>query len=129
MGAVAVIIGFQLIETDQLTLSGSWQQAVRGWLAVNALLALGISLVLTLLSMRVQKYYSYPRGTTLIDELKDDSITDQVAKIKIARMYLSAHDNNARINDKRAKLLSFSGAMLVAGLLLAVISYLTGKVF
>ncbi len=129
VGAVAVIIGFQLIKTDQLTLSGSWQQVVHGWLAIIALLALGISLVLTLLSMRVRNYYSYPRGTTLIDELKDDSITDQVAKIKIARMYLSAVDINARINDQRAKLLSFSGAMLFAGLLLAVISFLTKIVF
>lgn len=126
VGAVVIIMGFQLIEIDQLTLSGSWSPALRGWLAVLALLALGVSTVCALLSIQVRKYYSYPRGTTLIDELKDESITDEVAKIKVARMYLSAHDINAGINDKRAKMLSYSGALLVSGLLLAVLSYLAG---
>jgi hypothetical protein len=128
VGAVAVVIGFQLIRMDQLTLSGSWPQALHGWLAIGALLELGISLTFAFLSMQVQKYYSYPRGTTLIDELKDASITYEVARIKIARMYLSAYDANAHINDKRAKILSYSGAMLVVGLVFAVISYLIGKV-
>ena len=128
IGAVAVIVGFHLIETDQLTLTGNWQQVAQGWLAVSALVALMVSLLLALLSMQVQKYYSYPRGTTIIDQLKDDLVSDQAANIKIARMYLKAHDNNARINDKRAKLVFYSLAMLVIGLICAIISYFVGKI-
>lgn len=128
IGAVAVIMGFHLIEIDRLTLTGNWRQVAQGWLAICAIVALMLALFLALLSMQVQKYYSYPRGTTLIDDLKDDSITDQAAMIKIARMYLKAHDNNARINDKRARLVFYSLIMLVTGLLFAVFSYFLGIV-
>ena len=127
IGAVAVVVGFQLIEFDHLALSGDWQEALHNWIAVGAFIALGGSLVLTLLSMRVQEYYSYPRGTELIDELKAESITDEVAMIKIARMYLTLHDKNARVNDERAKLVYFSGILLVTGFGLAVASYLATK--
>jgi hypothetical protein len=60
--------------------------------------------------------------------VKDDRVTDAMARIKIAKMYLKAHHINAGINDKRAKLLLFSGALLVAGFVLAVFSYLVGKI-
>ena len=126
IAAVAVIIGFKLLDIENLSLTGSWQQIVHGWLTVLALLTLGTALLLTFWSMRVFKYYAFPRGTKLIDELKDPGISDEAAKIKVARMYLSAHDTNAQINDRRARLLSVSSALLVAGFLLTVIGYLTG---
>jgi hypothetical protein len=129
IGAVAIIIGFHLIEIDQLRLVGKWEQAVHGWFSISALVALAISLFLSLLSMQIWKYYSYPRGTTLIDELRDENISDDGAKIKIARMYLKAHDCNAGINDKRARLILISGIVLISGLLLAVVSYLIEKIY
>jgi hypothetical protein len=65
---------------------------------------------------------------TLIDEVKDPAVTDSMAKIKIAKMYLQAHVINAGINDRRSRLLLFSGALLVTGFVLAVASYVMGKI-
>jgi len=128
IGAVAVIMGFHLIEIERLSLFGAWQPAIHGWFSIIALLALGSSLCLSLISMQTWKYYAYPRGTTLIDELKDDSVSDEGAKIKVSCMYLEAHDINAGINDKRARLVFASGLVLVSGLVLIVIGYVVGKV-
>jgi hypothetical protein len=127
IGAAAVIVGFQLTQISNLALSGNRRQILHGWFSIGALVALAFSVLLTMLSMRVQEYHSYPRGTKLIDELKDESITEDVAEIKIARMYLSAHDINAQINDERARLLSVGGILLVVGLGLAAVSYLITK--
>jgi hypothetical protein len=124
IGAAAVIVGFQLTQISNLALSGNWRQTLCMWLSVGALIVLGLSVLLTMLSLRVWGYYSFPRGTELIDELRDERITEDAAKIKIARMYLKAHDINAQINDRRARLLGIGGFLLVVGLGLAAVSYL-----
>lgn len=128
VAAVAIVVGFHLIEIETLVLAGAWQQAVRSWLALCALLALSISLALTFSGMRIGRFRGRPRGTTLIDAVKDEAVTDAMAKIKITKMYLDCRDTNAEVNDKRARLLLFSGTLLVAGFLLALASYLMARV-
>lgn len=128
VAAVAVVVGFHLIEIENVALAGAWLETLRSWLAVCALLALGVSLVLALLSMRIGAFVGRPRGMTLIDELRDPEITDEAAKVKIAKMYLQATEINARINDRRGRLLLFSSVLLVMGFILGVGSYVLGKV-
>jgi hypothetical protein len=127
IAAIGLVVGFQLININRSYLWSSWQSAISSSLAIVAFLTLGFSLVLALLSRRVYKYYSYPRGTTIIDELKNNEITDEAAKIKVAKMYFEAHDKNAEINDKRAKYLSIVGVLIVLGFVLAVASYAISK--
>ena len=128
LAALALIVGFNLIDFSRVTLSGATNEVLSSMFAIGAFGMLGIALVLALLTLRVLKYASYPRGETLIDELKDEKITDDMARIKLAKMYLSAYDNNARINDQRAKLLSWSSALLVIGFVLAVIRQVVARI-
>ena len=74
-------------------------------------------------------YASYPRGLTLIDDLKGDQVSDDAAAINVAKMYLNLHNHKARLNDRRARLLALSGILFVAGFLLAVSSHLTSIFF
>ena len=127
IAAVALVVGLQLIDLNRSGMWSNWKVGLSSLLAIVALLALCSSLVLALLSRRVRGYLSYPRGTVIIDELKDSNVTDDVAKVKFARMYLTAHDKNAEINDKRAKQLSIVGVVIVIGFMLAVASHLISK--
>ncbi len=126
VGAVALIIGLKVFNLDGTILN---RLGLAGFLALLSFILLGGALVLASLSRRVLEYASYPRGLTLIDDLKGDSVSDDAASIKVAKMYLNLYDHNARLNDRRAKLLALSGILLVAGFLLAVSSHLTFIVF
>src|SRR5205085_7991336 len=125
-GAIAIVIGLHLIDLKQLTILGDGKDVAYLILAMFSLVTLGVSLCLALLSFRVRGYMSYPVGNTLIDELQDEKITDEAARIRVAKMYLNAHDANSYINDQRARLLSYSGILLVIGFSLAVVTYLVG---
>jgi len=115
IAAIVVIIGLHLVDINKLTFTGTCQTQLSSWFAAAALVAFGIAIVVALLSRRIENYLSYPRGKSLIDELSDSRIGDEESKLLIAHMYLRFHDQNARINDKRAKLLSLSGHFLVTG--------------
>lgn len=128
VAAVAVVMGFHLFELDKISFTGEPGQVLSGWLAVGALTTMVVSLFLSLLSMKVWNYLSYPRGKTILDELDDENVSDHDAKVKVALMYLTAYDHNAGINDKRAGLILFSTVILVLGLLLAASSYLIEKI-
>ncbi len=128
LAALALIVGFNLVDFERVTLTGTASEVLSGLFAIGAFAMLGITLVLALLTLRVFEYASYPRGETLIDELKDEAITDDIAKVKLAKMYLGAYDNNARINDRRARLLSWSGVLLVIGFVSAVASQVAARV-
>lgn len=128
IAAIALVVGFHLIEIDNLVLASTWQHTLRAWLSICALTTLSISLVLAFLSMQVGKFYGPPRGMTLIDELKASAITDDMANIKIAKMYLNAYEINGKINDRRARHLLFGGTLLVVGFILAIASYLMATV-
>lgn len=119
-GAIAVIIGLHLIDFNRIKLSGNSRELLYVGLAAGALISLGLAMGLTLLSVRIRNYRSYPVGMTLIDELKNEALTEDGAKMRIAGMYLKAHDANSRTNDRRAKLLSYGSVLMVFGFALAV---------
>lgn len=128
IAAVAVVVGFQLIEIDSLLLVSTWQETLRAGLAICALTTLSTSLVLAFLGMQIGESYGPPRGMALINELKDSALTDDMAKIMIAKMYLEAYEINGGINDRRARRLVLGCTLLIVGFILAVASYLMGSV-
>ena len=127
IAAVGLVVGFQLIDLNRLYFGSIWKQGLLDFLPLLAFFTLGAALVFALISRRVLNYLSYPRGETIINELKDNNINEDAAKIKIAKMYLTAHDKNAGINDQRAKYLSIVGVLIVIGFVLAVASHLILK--
>jgi hypothetical protein len=128
IAAIVVVVGFHLVDINRLAFAGRPEVVLSSWIAAFALIILGAAIVFALVSRRVQAYVSYPRGLKLIDDLRDQAIDEEGSKLLIARMNLCAHDCNAQLNDTRAKLLSISGTMLVAGFLLAVASIAIVKI-
>jgi hypothetical protein len=121
IGAAALVIGLKIFDLHDLEGAskalGGAGMSVR--LEFLGFMLLGGALVLASLSRRIQDHASYPRGQALIDDLKSDQVSDDEAAIKVAKMYLDLHDQNAGVNDQRARLLAFSGNLLVSGFLLA----------
>jgi hypothetical protein len=133
MTAVALIIGFHLIEISPISLSknysGGCMKLITTWLSLIAFLVLGTSMILSFFSMTVKNFLSFPRGTKLLDEINNNRISSSIANIKVALMYLEAYEINANINDKRAKLLLLSGIFLILGFIIAVINFLILKIY
>ncbi|MCA1631713.1 MAG: hypothetical protein LC774_15565 [Acidobacteria bacterium] len=120
--AVGLVMGFQLIDLKNLSYTGS-RKDLGLWLAVGALLALSVALVLALLGARIRSgYKSQPREDDLVNALWGNNVSDDDAKAQVARTYFAAREENAIINDGRARLLAFSGYCLLAGFFMAVLS-------
>ena len=125
IAAVAILVGFKIFNSAPLALTGGPREAVSAWLTLVAFLVFGLSLAFILLSLRVRNYHTYARGSVLFEELKGIDVTYEIAKIKVARMYLEAQEINATINNQRARMLSIGGFLLLTGFGLAVLSELT----
>ncbi len=122
--ALTAIMGFNLIVIP----APPWKTLYL-MVPISAFLILGISLILALWSLFTREYQGYPRGNTLIDELKGQQITTDEARVKIAKMYLSASENNASINDTKAALLKFCVCLMILGFALAITSKLFASSF
>ncbi len=127
IAAVGAIMGFKLIEIEKVIPLAHWQIVYLA-VSISAFVILGISLILALWSLSTRNYEGYPRGNELIDELKGQQITADMARGKIAGMYLLASENNASINDEKAKLLGFCVFLMVLGFALAIGSKLFASV-
>ncbi len=127
IAAVAVVAGFQLTQVENLDFTGDWMAQLPDWLTLLSLAVLGIAILFAMASMNLRKYYSYPLGETLLDELKGDDVDDDSARVKVARMYLKWHDTNSKANDVRAQYLTISGILLIVGFGLATVSFLLFK--
>jgi len=127
IAAVVIIIGFKLINLDNLDLFGSNGSMLSSWISFLSFIVLGISLVYSLLSRRIWPFQSYSRGESLIEELRSDHINDEMAKISVAKMYLHVRECNAKINDRRARMLSVSAVLMVVGFIMAVFGHMILK--
>jgi hypothetical protein len=128
IAAVAVIIGFQLLDLKSVTFPELAQATLYSWLPIATLSALGISLFSALISRLFQNYHSYPRAPKfpqLTQMVDDPNIGEEEAKEAMAHMYLDAHQINAGSNDRKALYLFLSGTFLLIGFLLAVTSYVS----
>jgi hypothetical protein len=127
IAASGAVTGIYLVGVDPSKLPDGWRRAWYLSLAMGALLVLAASLIAMLMTMRVREFSAYPRKMTLLEQLRPPEVTANVARIMMASMYLNAHETNASINDRRARLLKLGGILMTAGFALAVISRLLTK--
>lgn len=116
-GAV-IVLGFQLLDLKALLESSSpWAKIV----SCASLGVLGMSLWLATWSQQVKGYANYPRGFTLWDNLKPETVSEEAAEEALMQMLLKTREQNARLNDAKTKVLHwcrwllFIGVLLVAG--------------
>lgn len=124
IAAVGAIVGFHLIEIKQLVIYGNSKEVIYTMAAISSFLFLFLALILSFIAANIYKYRSYPRGEQLINRLKDNVITDDIAKIKLAKMFLAAQETNGDINDYRAAILRSASKLIVFGFILTVIGHL-----
>lgn len=122
IAAVSLVIGFHLVDINRLFLRGALALVLPTWIAVAGLGCLSTALLLAFLAMRVQNYAGCSEGMGLIEDLRENAIDADLAKLLIARMYLRARHQNWAVNNKKAGLLALSSWFLLVGFLLAVMS-------
>ena len=111
-----LVAAFQLREAETMLESPS--QQARG-LYYLSLAALGVSLLCAFLAMRVKGCTDYPRGNKLWENLKPENVSEDSAQEALVQMLLKTREQNAQLNDAKAKLLFWCGWLLFAGFLLA----------
>ena len=118
---IIVVTGFQLVSAPNLIGSGSrWAQ----WTCYSALAVLALSLFFGFCGMRFNGCADYPRGDKLWETLKPESVSQDTAEEAIIQMLLKSREQNAKLNDAKARALSRCGWLLFAGFLLVIASQL-----
>jgi hypothetical protein len=116
-----VVMGFELLSAANLMGSGSrWAE----WACYLALAVLALSLFFGFGAIRFEGYANYPRGDKLWETLKPDNVSEDTAEEAIIQMLLRSREQNAKLNDAKARSLSRCGGLLFAGFLLAAVSQL-----
>lgn len=116
-----IVTGFQLLDLPTLLEFSS------PWVGVScylALAALGLSLFSAIGSMRLKGYAGYPRGDKLWENLKPENVSDDAAEQAVIQLLLKTREQNAKLNDAKARLLFWCGWLFFAGFLLVVTSQL-----
>lgn len=123
VAAVAVVTGFASLDVVK-KIDAIWAHPIQPatGMAMAAFICLGLSILLALTSERIQPYLAYPTENKLIDDLRDEQIDEEAAKLLFSMMYVRAHDRNSKINDRRAKIISASERLLIIGFALATSS-------
>lgn len=118
---IIVVTGFQVLSAPNVLGSGSlWAQCV----CYFAFAVLGLSLFFGFFSMRSRGYADYPRGDKLWEILKPENVSEDAAHEAIIQMLLRNREQNAKVNDAKARTLAICGWLLFAGFLLGVASQL-----
>lgn len=116
-----VVLGFQLMDTKTLLESpSSWVKI----LCYAALAAPAAALLFAFFALAPKAHGSYPRGNKLWETLKPDNVTEEAAEEAIVQLLLKSREQNAVSNDAKARSLFYSGALLLAGVLLVAASQL-----
>jgi hypothetical protein len=122
MAAIGLLVGFHLVEHQELTFSGGAVHiactvaAALGWLLLFAALAL------VLWGMRVREYPTYPESSEMKRMVA--SATDDAAKLLAANVYLDLRDGILAVNEKRASIIRCAGMFLLAGFLMSIVGQL-----
>ena len=114
---IIIVTGFQLLDVKTLLESSS--QPVK-WSCCVSLAVLGVALFFSILGMRLKGYADYPRGQKLWNNLKPETVTEEVAQEAIIQSLLETRETNARLNDAKVKALFWCGWLLFVGFLLVV---------
>jgi hypothetical protein len=100
--AVGVVAGLQVLDLKILSI-----------VALSAFIALAVSVAFALTSMQVRNYKGYPRKKALLTQLSPDKVSDEAVSLSVCNMYLEAREDNARMNDNRARTLAWAVILLV----------------
>lgn len=120
-GGTIVVTGFQLLSAPNVLGSGSpWAEGS----CYLALAVLGLALFFGFYSLRLKDYADYPRGDKLWETLKPENVSPDAAEEAIIQLLLRNREQNAKLNDAKARSLSRCGWLLFAGFLLAATSQL-----
>lgn len=122
ISAIAVIIGFQLLDMNSLILDAG--KNCYNWLGILGLILLGIAFVMAFTSNRIYVYHSYPTSDQYLSILENTQMDDTLTKVSFTKMYWKLLDINTPLNNTRAKLLSSSANLITAGFMLIVIRYI-----
>lgn len=118
---ILIVLGFQLMDAKTLLESPSRDVKILCYLSVAIL---GASLLLAFWGLTAKGYASYPRGNKLLDALKPDSVTENAAEEALVQLLLKTREQNALLNDARARSLFWCGWFFFAGVLLVAASQL-----
>lgn len=113
---ILIVTGFQLMDIKTLLEStSSWVKIAGG----VTLAVLAVSLFFALIALRVKDYADYPRGNKLWETLKPDTVSEDAAEEALVHMLLATREQNAKLNDAKARALSRCGWLFFIGVLLA----------
>jgi hypothetical protein len=119
-GAI-IVTGYQLLDlAGSLASSSLWAKVC----CHLALAVLGLSLFFGFYSLRLKGYAGYPRGDILWETLKPENVSADAAELAVIQLLLKTREQNATLNDAKAKSLSRCGWLLFAGVLSVVGSHL-----
>lgn len=117
--AVGVVSGFQLIDIKNvITLQADAYTTI---FVVLSFLMLSASLLYAFLSMRVMQNKLYPKERKLLERLEESKEDANKLSFEISGLYLDIRSAKANINDKRAKLLTIGGYLLLAAFFMIVL--------
>jgi hypothetical protein len=115
LAGALIVTGFQLLNLAALLESPSRLPQVSCYLA---LAALGLSLFFGFYSLRPKDHAGYPRGDKLWETLKPDAVSEDAAEEAVIHLLLKSREQNAKLNDARARSLFWCGWLAFAGVLL-----------
>lgn len=122
ISAIAVIVGFQLLDLNTLTITTC--KNLHNWLAIIGLLALAAAFVTAFTSNRLYTYHSYPASDQYRSTFENGQVDEIGAQTAFLRMYWKLLDTNIPLNDNRANLLKISANLITIGFVLIVIRYI-----
>jgi len=118
---IIVVTGFQLLSLPALLESSSpW---VKGSCYV-ALAVLSLASFFGFSSLRLKGYAGYPRGDKLWENLKSEDVSADAAEQAVIQLLLKTREQNAKLNDAKARSLFWCGWLFFAGFLLVAGSQL-----
>lgn len=116
-----VVTGFQLLSAPNVLGSGSpWAEGFN-YLALGTL---ALALFFGLYSMRIKGCADYPRGDRLWEILKPENVSEDAAEEALIQLLLKNREQNAKLNDAKARSLSRCGWLLFGGFLMVISSQL-----
>lgn len=121
LAGILIVAGFQLLDTP--TLLDSASSPVK-FTCYAALAALGVAAFLGFWSLRSKGNAGYPRGDKLWETLKSDDVSNDAAELAVVQLLLKNREQNAKLNDSRAKSLTLCGWLLFGGIVLVGVSHL-----
>ena len=116
-----VVIGFQLLDAKALLESSS------SWTKLTCYLSLAVlsaALWLAFCAQQVKSYAGYPNGNALWENLKPETVSEEKAEEALVHMLLKTREQNARLNDIKARTLSWCRWVLFVGVLVLIGSQL-----